>query len=143
MSRSHRTSRTPGGTRRDVPATTAGPHDMFSYWLMPHGLLGLLTTVFRTTAGGSRGRRVRPGRTPYPGPRLPFPVLAPGKVGRAVGEHTFWRGSLWNRTLALQGDSTFTKFDLFELAPSAILYWGTFRGNGFYGSEESHSFSLP
>ena len=64
-------------------------------------------------------------------------------MGRAVGEHTFWRGSLWGRTVALQGDSSFTKFDLFELTDSRLLYWGTFRGNGFYGSEESHSFSSP
>jgi len=119
------------------------PYDMFAYWLMPHGLLGLLTTVFRPSAKGATPPRRRGARSPYPGPRLPFLALAPGKMGRAVGEHTFWRGSLWGRTVALQGDSSFTKFDLFELTASRLLYWGTFRGNGFYGSEESHSFSSP
>ncbi len=82
-------------------------------------------------------------KSPYPGLRRPFPILAPGKVAREVGEHAFWRGSLWGRTLALQGDSSFTKFDVFELAGPQLLYWGTFRGNGYYDSEESHSFSSP
>ncbi len=119
------------------------PYDMYAYWLMPHGLLGLLTTVFRPSVKGATPPRRRGARSPYPGPRLPFLALAPGKMGRAVGEHTSWRGSLWGRTVALQGDSSFTKFDLFELTSSQLLYWGTFRGNGFYGSEESHSFSSP
>ncbi len=87
--------------------------------------------------------------SPYLGVRRPFPILAPGKVEPlaggepVVGEHTFWRGELWGRTVALQGDSSFTKYDLFEVAGSRLLYWGTFRGNGYYGSEESHSFSSP
>ena len=113
-----------------------------------------MTTIFWPAAkstkarkGGRPSRRVavrRAGaRSPYPGPRLPFPVLAPGKMGREVGEHAFWRGSLWGRTVALQGDSSVTKFDLFELAGPQLLYWGTFRGNGYYESEESHSFSSP
>ena len=120
--------------------------DTFAYWLMPHGLRGVLTTVFRPVPRGRRGR----GRAASaPGPR-PFPVLAPGKPGRdpgepgrAVGEHTFWRGSLWGRTVALQGDSTFTKYDLFEIDGPRLLYWGTFRGNGYHDSEESHSFASP
>ena len=62
---------------------------------------------------------------------------------REIGQHTFWRGSLWGRTVALQGDSSFTKYDLFEVTGTGLLYWGTFRGNGYYGSEESHSFSSP
>lgn len=74
---------------------------------------------------------------------MPFPILAPGKAGPAVGEHAFWRGRLWERTVALQGDSSFSKFDLFEIAGDALLYWGTFRGNGYYGSEESHAFASP
>jgi len=113
-----------------------------------------MTTIFWPAAkstkdrtGASRTPRVavrRSGRrSPYPGPRMPFPLLAPGKMGREVGEHSFWRGSLWGRTVALQGDSSVTKFDLFELAGSQLLYWGTFRGNGYYESEESHSFSSP
>jgi hypothetical protein len=64
-------------------------------------------------------------------------------VEPVVGEHTFWRGQLWGRTVALQGDSSFTKYDLFEEAGPRLLYWGTFRGNGYYGSEESHSFTSP
>jgi hypothetical protein len=137
----------------------AGPVDTFAYWLMPHGLRGLLTTIFWTPViartagrGKSRAPRVRRSRragalSPYLGVRPPFPILAPGKlatgVERVVGEHTFWRGELWGRTVALQGDSSFTKYDLFEIAGSRLLYWGTFRGNGYYGSEESHSFSSP
>lgn len=104
--------------------------DMYAYWLMPHGLRGLMATVFWPSRRGPERRR-------------PFMALAPGKMDREVGEHTFWRGSVWGRTVALQGDSSFTKFDLFELTPDRLLYWGTFRGNGFYGSEESHSFASP
>lgn len=121
----------------------SSPYDMYAYWLMPHGLRGLLTTVFWPGAAGFNRPPVRPGRTSYPGPRLPFLVLAPGKMARDLGEHTFWRGSLWGRQVALQGDSSFTKFDLFELTAERLLYWGTFRGNGYYGSEESHTFSSP
>jgi hypothetical protein len=128
---------------RKFRASAVPVYDMFTYWLMAHGLRGLLTTVFWPSARRLPLRRTRADRTPEPGPRMPFLVLAPGKVGREVGEHTFWRGSLWGRNVALQGDSSFTKFDLFELTPERLLYWGTFRGNGFYGSEESHSFSSP
>ena len=100
---------------------------------MPHGLRGLLTTVFWSAAAARRASRQS----------LPFPILAPAKSGRTLGEHAFWRGVLWGKPVALQGDSSFTKFDLFELAGSELLYWGTFRGNGYYGSEESHSFRAP
>ena len=104
--------------------------DTYAYWLMPHGLRGLMTTVFWPGATGAKRRRT-------------FPILAPGKIAREEGQHAFWRGFLWGRTVALQGDSSFTKFDVFELAGPQLLYWGTFRGNGFYDSEESHSFSSP
>lgn len=130
-------------TGRKQPAAAIGPFDTFAYWLMPHGLRGLLTTVFWPAARSRRARRGKaPPRPRYPALR-PFPILVPGKVGREVGEHTFWRGSLWGKTVALQGDSTFTKYDLFEVAGQQLLYWGTFRGNGYYGSEESHSFTSP
>jgi hypothetical protein len=117
-----------------VPAIEpAEPFDTWAYWLMPHGLRGLLTTLFWSQAA-RRAARTR---------SLPFPLLAPAKSGRELGEHAFWRGALWGKQVALQGDSSFTKFDLFELAGSQLLYWGTFRGNGYYGSEESHSFASP
>jgi hypothetical protein len=117
--------------------TSVGPFDTYAYWLMPHGLRGFLTTVF-WPANAARETTA-------------FPILAPGKIGRQArakargegGEHAFWRGSLWGRTVALQGDSSFTKFDLFEVAGPQLLYWGTFRGNGYYDSEETHSFSSP
>jgi hypothetical protein len=109
------------------PATL---YDTFDYWLMPHGLRGLMATVFWSTTPASRAVRA-------------FQVLAPGKIGREVAEHAFWRGPLWGRIVALQGDSSFTKYDLFEVAESQLHYWGTFRGNGFYDSEESHSFASP
>jgi hypothetical protein len=106
---------------------------------MPHGLRGFLTTVFW------------PAPLRRPGARRSFPILAPGKIGREssatarreAGEHAFWRGSLWGREVALQGDSSFTKFDLFEVAGPQLLYWGTFRGNDYHDSEETHSFSSP
>jgi hypothetical protein len=111
----------------------AAAYDTLEYWLMPHGLRALMATVFWPGA-----------RTPSrPARRAVFPLLAPGKVGREVGEHAFWRGSRWGRTVALQGDSTFAKYDLFELTEAGLLYWGTFRGNGYYDAEESHSFSSP
>ena len=47
------------------------------------------------------------------------------------------------RTVALQGDNSVAKYDLFEEGASHVLYWGTFRGNGYYGAEESHSFTAP
>jgi hypothetical protein len=107
-------------------------YDTFEYWLMPHGLRGLLRTVFWPVATGEKSP-----------PRRPFPILAPGKNGLELGEHAFWRGPLWGREVALQGDGTFSKFDLFEVAGPQLLLWGTFRGNGYYGSEESHSFASP
>jgi len=142
-------------------AAAVGPFDTHAYWLMPHGLRGLLTTVFWPPAAAQRNRarvkkspRPRHRGTPAPLVPRPFPLRAPGKLQRAVGvaaaagetavgEHTFWRGSLWGRIVALQGDSSFTKYDLFEVAGPQLLYWGTFRGNGYYESEESHSFSAP
>ena len=115
-----------GPAMRRKAGLAAKPYDTYAYWLMPHGLRGLLTTVFWPAA---RSRRSDPGRSEsprlgdqpagargrYPGPRRPFPILAPGKVGGGargkagteMGEHTFWRGSLWGRTVALQGDSSF------------------------------------
>ena len=140
-------------TRRRARAT-AGPFDTYAYWLMPHGLRALMTTILWPAAAGTRSRatkgarrrvnrrRVGP-RSPVPGPPRPFAILAPGKMEREVGQHTFWRGSLWGRTVALQGDSSFAKYDVFEVTGPGLLYWGTFRGNGYYGSEESHSFSSP
>jgi len=115
-------------TRKRARAA-AGPFDTYAYWLMPHGLRGLMTTIFWPTAAGprpratARARRVGP-RSPVPGPLRPFAILAPGKMDREVGQHTFWRGSLWGRTVALQGDSSFTKYDLFEVTGPGLLYWG-------------------
>jgi hypothetical protein len=113
-------------------------YDTYDYWLMPHGLRGLMATVFWST-DASIGQA---SLTPAPRVRS-FQILAPGKMGRELAEHTFWRGSLWGRSVALQGDSSFTKFDLFEVAGPELHYWGTFRGNGYYDSEESHSFASP
>jgi hypothetical protein len=109
-------------------------YDTYDYWLMPHGLRGLMTTVFWSAAPASSvaGARVRP-----------FQILAPGKMGGDLAEHAFWRGSAWGRIVALQGDSSFTKYDLFEITGAELHYWGTFRGNGYYDSEESHSFASP
>lgn len=60
------------------------------------------------------------------------------------GEHCFWRGTLWGRTVALQGDPSFTSYDLFVDAGSRLEYWGTFRGNQHsYNAPPSHSFASP
>lgn len=58
------------------------------------------------------------------------------------GEHCFWRGTLWGRTVALQGDPSFTSYDLFVDAGTRLEYWATFRGNR-YGAPVSHSFGSP
>src|SRR6516164_7447395 len=79
-----------------------GPYDTFGYWLMPHGLKAFLTTVFWSDGAAARRRRKAP--PPDPRRRMPFPLLAPGKTA-AQGEHAFWRGRLWGKTVALQGDS--------------------------------------
>jgi hypothetical protein len=129
-----RRPRTPARPKkRPAAAAAAAPFDTWAYWLMPHGLRGFLTTVFWSAAIARQARKRS----------MPFPLLAPSKSGRALGEHAFWRGVLWGKVVALQGDSSFTKFDLFELAGAQLLYWGTFRGNGYYASEESHSFTAP
>ncbi len=121
-------------TRKRARAA-AGPFDMYAYWLMPHGLRGLMTTIFWPAARGTRSRatrRARPGvnrrragrHSPVPGPPRPFAILAPGKMEREIGQHTFWRGSLWGRTVALQGDSSFTKYDLFEITRDGAALLG-------------------
>lgn len=58
------------------------------------------------------------------------------------GEHCFWRGTLWGRTVALQGDPSFTSYDLFVDGGSRLEYWATFRGNS-YNAPVSHSFGSP
>jgi hypothetical protein len=58
------------------------------------------------------------------------------------GEHCFWRGSLWGRTVALQGDPSFTSYDLFVDGGSRLEYWATFRSNS-YSAPVSHSFGAP
>ncbi len=116
-------------------------YDTYDYWLMPHGLRGLMATVF-WSADANPGPAIL-AEANRPRPARSFQILAPGKMAREVAEHAFWRGSLWGRVVALQGDSSFTKFDLFEIAGSELHYWGTFRGNGYYDSEESHSFASP
>ena len=60
------------------PTPRSSAHDMFAYWLMPHGLRGLLTTVFWPSATGLARPPARAGRTAYPGPLVPFLALAPG-----------------------------------------------------------------
>jgi hypothetical protein len=105
--------------------------DSRSYWLMPHGLTGILNTVFW------------PGAATAPRRRIAFPIRAPAKDALALGEHSFWRGVMQGRTVALQGDNSVGKYDLFEEGASHVLYWGTFRGNGYYGAEESHAFAAP
>lgn len=58
------------------------------------------------------------------------------------GEHAFWRGTKWGRTVALQGGSDYSRYDIFVLNGSVLEYWGTFRGNKV-GDPDSHSFDTP
>lgn len=126
-----------------VARSEAQPYDMYQYWLMPHGLRGVMQTDLWPLKKDKVKTRDAKTCLFLFGPKGPFPILAPGKSGRAIGEHAFWRGSMWGQTVALQGDSSFTKYDLFVDAGGQLHYWGTFRGNGYYDSEESHSFSSP
>lgn len=97
----------------------AQTYNTYDYWLMPHGLTADLTTVWWNRAGCPSGT--------------------------AVGQHSFWRGSLWGRTVALQGDPSVLTYDLLVDNGSQLEYWGTFRGNNYSGpaSGDSHSFSSP
>lgn len=93
---------------------------MPDYWLMPSGVYANLFTVFRSGGG------------------------CPG--GTTTAPHAFWRGSLWGRTVALQGGTDFaagnSAYDIFVPTASNIEYWGTFRGNDYYSaSPKSNSFS--
>jgi hypothetical protein len=74
---------------------------------------------------------------------VPIRARRAGRNAEELGGHAFWHGSLWGRNVALQGDVGFEKFDLFEITESKIYYWGTFRGNSYGDSEESHSFTSP
>lgn len=58
---------------------------------------------------------------------------------RVTGEHAFWRGTMNGRTVALQGGSTFNRYDIFVENGSVLEYWGTFRGNDV-GEPRSHTF---
>jgi hypothetical protein len=49
---------------------------------------------------------------------------------------------MWGRTVALQGGSDFTRYDIFVENGSVLEYWGTFRGN-FVADPDSHSFDSP
>ncbi len=58
------------------------------------------------------------------------------------GEHCFWRGTRWGRTVALQGAPSMTRYDIFVESGSKLDYWGTFRGTGI-SDPESHTFDSP
>jgi hypothetical protein len=68
----------------------------------------------------------------------------------AQGLHVFWRGTYMDRTVALQGDPSMTRYDVYEVSGDELLYYGTFRGNQFAGgddpetqAENSHNFASP
>lgn len=87
-------------------------YDMYSYWLMPQGLVAQTRSLQRD-----------------------------GSI--INGEHCFWRGTLWGQTVALQGDPSVTRYDLFvDVGGARLDYWGTFRGNTFR-SDASHVFGSP
>jgi len=58
------------------------------------------------------------------------------------GRHVFWRGSKWGKTVALQGDPSMTRYDIFVENGDILEYWGTFRGNDV-DDDDSHSFDSP
>src|SRR3990172_370918 len=71
-------------TRRRARAA-AGPFDTYAYWLMPHGLRALMTTILWPAAAGTRSRATKGARRrvnrrrvgpPSPLPARPRPAQA-------------------------------------------------------------------
>jgi hypothetical protein len=92
-------------------------YDMYSYWLMPQGLVAKTVSV---------------------------------KNGVPInGEHCFWRGTLWGKTVALQADPSVTQYDIFvDVGGTRLDYWATFRGNAYRPNADlearsSHVFGAP
>ncbi len=84
------------------PPTPTGVFDMFEYWLLPRG--SALTVQ----------ARLRDGR------------IAPAEGSFEV--RSFWRGDLWGRKVALLGDPSGERYDIFEEVEDGLDYWGTFEG---------------
>ena len=84
------------------PAAPTGLFDMFEYWLLPRG--SALTVQ----------ARLRDGR------------IAPAEGSFEV--RSFWRGDLWGRNVALLGDPSGERYDIFEEVEDGLDYWGTFEG---------------
>ena len=84
------------------PPTPTGVFDMFEYWLLPRG--SALTVQAR---------------------------LLDGRIAPAAGSlhvRSFWRGDLWGRKVALLGDPSGERYDIFEEVEDGLDYWGTFEG---------------
>ena len=102
------TSSSSAATALPPPAPT-GVFDMFEYWLLPGG--SALTVQ----------ARLRDGR------------IAPAEGSFHV--RSFWRGDLWGRKVALLGDPSGERYDIFEEVEDGLDYWGTFEGVA--GSDEA------
>ena len=97
------------------PPAPAGVFDMFEYWLLPRG--SALTVQ----------ARLRDGR------------IAPVEGSSYL--RSFWRGELWGRKVALLGDPSGERYDIFEEVEDGLDYWGTFEGAAA-GGEAGPSTSL-
>ena len=97
------------------PPAPTGVFDMFEYWLLPRG--SALTVQ----------ARLRDGR------------IAPAEGSSYL--RSFWRGDLWGRNVALLGDPSGERYDIFEEVENGLDYWGTFEGAAA-GDEARPSTSL-
>ena len=91
---------------RAIPVTRseAQPYDMYQYWLMPHGLRGVMQTDLWPLKKDKVKTRDAKTCLFLFGPKRPFPILAPGKSGRAIGEHAFVRHAIRHRQQHVERD---------------------------------------
>ena len=108
-------SSTSQSARALPPPAPSGVFDMFEYWLLPRG-----------SAVKVRAR------------------LGDGRIAPVEGSsylRSFWRGELWGRKVALLGDPSGERYDIFEEVENGLDYWGTFEGAAA-GGEAGPSTSL-
>ena len=64
-----------------------------------------------------------------------------------INNHCFWNGTLWGRTVALQGGPSMDKYDVFVYNGGTLNYYATFRGNpqslGGFSDADSYDFNTP
>ena len=115
VSQASSSSSSSSAARALPPPAPTGVFDMFEYWLLPRG--SALTVQAR---------------------------LQDGRIAPAEGSsyvRSFWRGDLWGRNVALLGDPSGERYDIFEEVENGLDYWGTFEGAAA-GGEARPSTSL-